>query len=109
MDWRFALRGTVAPSGEVVVVAIDEAGIQALGGWPLPRQVLAQAVERLSAAGARVIAFDLQLQELEQPTIGGAPGFGDQRLIAAIRRGSAVILPFTFSLRDAAGSAWNCT
>lgn len=105
LDWRFALRGPVAPSGEVVVVAIDEASIQALGGWPLPRQVLAQVVERLSAAGAHVIAFDLQLQELEQPTIGGAPGFGDQRLIAAIRAAPKVILPFAFSFHDAPGSA----
>ena len=104
LDWRFALRGPIAPSGEVVIVAIDEASIRALGRWPLPRQVLAQAVERLSAAGARVIAFDLQLQELEQPTIGGAPGPGDQQLIAAIRS-AQVILPFAFSFSDAPGSA----
>ena len=105
LDWRFALRGPVSPSGEVVLVGIDESSIRALGAWPLRRQVLAQAVERLSAAGARVIAFDLQLQELEQPTIGGAPGFGDQRLIAAIRNGPEVILPFAFSFHDAPGSA----
>lgn len=104
LDWRFPLRGALVPSGEVVVVAVNEASIQALGGWPLPRQVLAQAVERLAEAGARVIAFDLMLLELEQPTIGGAPGFGDQRLITAIRNGPEVILPFAFSFRDAPGS-----
>jgi adenylate cyclase len=105
LDWRFALRGPVPPSGEVVLVAIDEASVQALGGWPLPRHVLAEAVKRLSEAGARVIAFDLLLLELEQPTIGGAPGVGDQRLIAAIRNARPVLLPFAFSFRDQPGSS----
>ena len=105
LDWRFTLRGPIPPSGEVVLVAIDEASVQALGGWPLRRRVLAEAVERLSEAGTRVIAFDLLLLELEQPTIGGAPGMGDQRLIAAIRNARRVLLPFAFSFRDQPGSA----
>ena len=62
----------------------DDHSIEKLGGWPLARDALAQAVERLNAAGAEVIALDLLLLELEQPTIGGAPGRGDQRLIEAI-------------------------
>ncbi len=103
LDWRFALRGELAPGGDVVIIAIDEAAIQALGGWPLPRRVLADAVDRLTRAGARVIAFDLLLLELEQPTIGGAPGHGDQLLIGALRAAPQVILPFAFGFQDQPG------
>jgi adenylate cyclase len=105
LDWRFALRGPIAPGGEVALVTIDEAGLQALGGWPLPRQVLAEAVEQLAKAGARVIAFDLLLLELEPPTLGGAPGPGDQRLIAAMHRGPPVLLPFAFRFEEGPGAA----
>jgi adenylate cyclase len=105
LDWRFALRGPVAPGGEVVIVAIDEASIQAFGGWPIRREVLARVVEQLTQAGARVIVFDLLLLALEPPTIGGAPGLGDQRLIAAIRNSPGVLLPFAFDFEDAPGAA----
>ena len=105
LDWRFGLRGPLAPGGDVVILAIDERSIEALGGWPLPRRVLAEAVERLSQAGAKVIAFDLLLLELEPPTIGGAPGFGDQRLIAAIRNAPETVLPFAMIFQDGVDAA----
>jgi adenylate cyclase len=104
LDWRFALRGPIAPGGEVAIVAIDEEAVQAFGGWPIRREVLARVVEQLTQAGARLIAFDLLLLELEQPTIGGAPGVGDQRLIAAIRNSPGVLLPFAFDFQGAPAS-----
>jgi adenylate cyclase len=105
LDWRFALRGPLAPGGEVVIVAIDEASIQAFGGWPIRREILARAVEQLTQAGAKLIAFDLMLHELERPTIGGAPGVGDQRLISAIRGSPGVLLPFAFDFQEPSGAA----
>ena len=47
----------------VRVVDIDEASLKAQGQWPWPRTRLADLVERLHAAGAAVIAFDVLLTE----------------------------------------------
>lgn len=47
----------------IVLVAIDEESIQKIGRWPWPRTVLAEAVERLSAAKAKVIGLQIFLSE----------------------------------------------
>ncbi|MGH9866901.1 MAG: EAL domain-containing protein [Candidatus Polarisedimenticolia bacterium] len=58
MDLRFALaRG--APTGQVVVVAVDPRSLDALDVWPWPRGYHATVLENLVAAGARRIAFDV--------------------------------------------------
>lgn len=43
------------PLAEVVVVAIDEPSLASIGPWPWPRDVHAQLIDRLSAAGAKTI------------------------------------------------------
>ena len=58
-DWQVRLRGPSAPPQPVVLVTISERDIQALGTWPVPDAVLARALERLSAAGARAIGVDI--------------------------------------------------
>lgn len=54
-------RATVA--APVSVVDIDEASLKAYGQWPWPRTRIAELVQRLHAAGAKVIAFDVLLTE----------------------------------------------
>ena len=50
---------THPPSGEIVVAAInDESSVQ-LGEWPWPRRVQAKLIDKLHAAGARRITYDL--------------------------------------------------
>ncbi|MBN1964676.1 MAG: CHASE2 domain-containing protein, partial [Anaerolineae bacterium] len=78
-------------SGEVVIVAIDDASLAAYGRFSdWPRTLHATLVQTLSEAGARVIAFDILFAE-------SAPG--DDRLARAIadaRRSEArtrVVLP----------------
>lgn len=51
------------PALPVRIVAIDEASLAAFGQWPWPRQLLAELVERLTAAGAAAIAFDVIFSE----------------------------------------------
>ena len=51
------------PSFPVVIVAIDEASLARIGQWPWPRTKLADLVAKLSAAGARAIAFDVLFSE----------------------------------------------
>lgn len=65
-DFRLRWRGEIPTTGEVVIVAIDEKSLQELGQWPWPRVVMAQLIEGLSKAGARVIALDIIWAEPEQ-------------------------------------------
>ena len=58
LDLRARLQKRPA-SGELVLVTIDPASLQALNSWPWPRCYHAQVLERLLAAGARRIAFDI--------------------------------------------------
>jgi adenylate cyclase len=48
-----------SPSPNIVVVGIDDASLQTYGQWPWPRDLHAQAIDNLAAAGAQVIAFDV--------------------------------------------------
>lgn len=66
LDMRFQLRGPVPPGPPVVIVAIDQKSQEALGRWPFPRSYLAQAVDALREAGARVIAFDINFPQPDQ-------------------------------------------
>jgi adenylate cyclase len=101
LDWRFRLRGPVAPGGETALLMIDDATLAALGRWPVPRKALATAVDRLAADRASVIAFDLLLAEAEPVSAGGDTGSGglsegDRALAVAIRAAGRVVVPFAF-------------
>lgn len=70
LNSRFLLRGPELPSGDVVIVGYDEKSIQALGRWPISRRLIAEAIDRVSAEGAKTVAMDyLWLEpELDLPT-----------------------------------------
>lgn len=65
LDLRFHLRGVQRPEVPVVLIVIDDQSIAELGRWPWSRTHFATVVRRLTAAGARVIAFDLLFSEPE--------------------------------------------
>jgi hypothetical protein len=47
---------TRTPSDKVAVIAIDEQSIANIGRWPWSREIMAEMVEKLAAAKAKVIA-----------------------------------------------------
>ena len=64
IDQRFEVRGERARPDAVAVVAIDGPTFSELGErWPLRRRLHARVIDRLKAAGARVIAYDVQFTE----------------------------------------------
>lgn len=65
LDLRFHLRGVKSPTPKIVLVVIDDRSIAELGRWPWSRRRLAEMVQRLQQAGAKVIAFDLLFTEAE--------------------------------------------
>lgn len=67
VDARFQLRSAEA-ADDVVVVAIDDVTFSRTGlQWPFPRSLHADAVDRLTAAGARTIVYDVQFTEATEP------------------------------------------
>ena len=130
-DLQFKLRGVRPPGDQVVIAAIDEASLAALGRWPWPRSVMARLITRLSEAGAKVIAVDVLLSEPEVSGeqraaarlaerlrglgLGAAPGEAvgrelaafaqesdhDAQLEAAIRKSGRVVLPIVFDINPA--------
>jgi adenylate cyclase len=62
-DSMFHWRGPIEPTGDVVVVDIDEQSLRELGQWPWPRDLLARMVRTIDAAGPRVTGFDIVFAE----------------------------------------------
>jgi HD-GYP domain-containing protein (c-di-GMP phosphodiesterase class II) len=82
---RYQLRGE-QPASDVAVVTIDDASISHLGiQWPLPRSLHARAIDRLRAAGARLIVYDVQFTEQTRPR-------DDLALFEAVRRTPGTVL-----------------
>ncbi len=85
----FRLRGVRTPPPDVVVIGIDKRSSDALGlvndprKWP--RSLHAELVDRLTAAGAAGIVFDMFFEEPR-------PGSEDAAFAAAVRRAGNVIL-----------------
>jgi EAL domain-containing protein (putative c-di-GMP-specific phosphodiesterase class I)/CHASE2 domain-containing sensor protein len=84
-------------SGDVHIVEIDARSIQAIAKWPWPRGIHARIIDRLVAAKARSIAFDVDLSATSDPV-------EDAKLAAALdRAGGGVSLP-TFRQEAGAGA-----
>ncbi|MEA2412063.1 MAG: adenylate cyclase [Thermoleophilaceae bacterium] len=86
VDARFTIRGHHDPRAGIAVVALDGRTLSELGlRPPLPRLLHARVIDRLRAAHAKLIAYDIQF-------IGPArPAAQDRALIAAIRRAHPVL------------------
>ncbi|HZQ90840.1 MAG TPA: serine/threonine-protein kinase [Terriglobales bacterium] len=64
-DLRAKLRAHSAANDNVILVAIDDPSIQAIGRWPWPRAYMAEAIDQLSEAGAKVIGLDVFFSDPE--------------------------------------------
>ena len=87
-------------SGQIVVVKIDDASLREYGNWPWPRRDHAQLIDRLTAAGANRIFFDIIFAY-------PADAANDRALADAIRRSGKVTLPTRFKLGNYDGTSLN--
>lgn len=60
---------TYDPALPVRIVDIDEASLSRVGQWPWPRTTVAELLQRLSAAGAATVAFDVLFAEPDQTSL----------------------------------------
>lgn len=100
LDWRFQIRGPLVPEGNVVLVTIDDRTLAELGRWPLSRSWLTEALDAISADGARGIVFDLLLVGSETVS-GSASGQAvsdpnDRALAESMLRAGNAIVPYAF-------------
>ena len=79
---------TRAAAPDILLLAIDEISLARNGRWPWSRQVLADVVERLAAAGSGPVLLDVILSEAQ----AGEPA-ADARLADAIGVHGRVVLP----------------
>jgi adenylate cyclase len=104
LDARFSIRGTQRAPSNIVLVQIDNATLQELAlrhlrsQYPFPRTYDARVIDHLRAAGAKVIAVDLQFT---QPTDEA----DDQALAAAVERSSGKVVLVTTEVKTGGGTA----
>lgn len=85
-------------SGNVVLVAIDDASLRDIGRWPWPRRHHATLIDQITGAGADRIFFDVMVSTKSDPA--------DDRLLAeAIERSKIVTLPTQTQIGPNEGSA----
>ncbi len=118
-----AARHSPGSTERIAIVAIDEDSINKIGRWPWPRNVLADVIDRLVAAKAKVIGLQILLNEPQSDAglsyirrIGASLGRSargevgrlllqaeqelntDRRLAEAIPAAGNVLLPMHFTL-----------
>ncbi len=65
-DFHFLSRGVIEPTGEVVIIAIDEKSIDKFGRWPWQRKRIAELIDKLNEYEAKVVAFDIVFSEPDE-------------------------------------------
>lgn len=88
------------PSDRILLVAIDDASLAAIGQWPWRRNVHGEAIRKLAAAKPAAIAYDVLFTE------PGRSAGEDAELSAALRR-ARVVLPVLFDAPGANGHAFD--
>ena len=81
------------PATDSLVVAIDDASLQALGRWPWPRQRHAELIDVLRNAGTQAVGYNVLFTE---PSADPAE---DARLAEAIAAHGQIVLPIVPSTR----------
>ncbi|MCG8380510.1 MAG: adenylate/guanylate cyclase domain-containing protein [Proteobacteria bacterium] len=62
-DLLFINRGTIEPTGNVVIIDIDERSLKEIGQFPWKRSDVAKMINNLSEAGVTAIGFDIMFSE----------------------------------------------
>ena len=73
-------------SGDIVIVTIDDRSLREVGRWPWPRRYHAELTDKLTAAGAKRIFFDVLFETRSDPA-------DDRLLVESLQRSGRVTLP----------------
>jgi adenylate cyclase len=81
------------PQLPVKIIDVDNASLERLGQWPWPRTYIAELIERLVAAGAVTVAFDVVFAEPDRSSPDQALDMWPQTLEVIALRESVAALP----------------
>lgn len=84
-DWLMRWRGPLPPADELLIVAIDERSLARFGRFPWPRSLMAEALNKLSAAQPKAIVLDVLYSEATNEA-------EDRALATAVARAGKVIV-----------------
>ena len=104
------------PSGEVVIVDVDESSLSALGQWPWPRDLMARLVDRVRDHGARTVGLDIVFAEPDRydQEASGHPAVSDglltttDRTLAHSLSTGGVVLGYAMLFDELAPGADRC-
>ncbi|HEX4954411.1 MAG TPA: adenylate/guanylate cyclase domain-containing protein [Thermoanaerobaculia bacterium] len=96
VDQMMASRGRQAADPRIAIVAIDAESVDAYGQFPWPRTRIAELVDRLSSAGAKVIALDLVFSEPSRRDEKVDLSAEDGELATAMARAGNVVAGYYF-------------
>ncbi|HKX91528.1 MAG TPA: EAL domain-containing protein [Sphingomicrobium sp.] len=99
-DYLRIARNSLHPhraSGQVVVVRIDDRSLREYGNWPWPRAYHAKLIDRLTAAGANHIFYDINFSY-------PADEANDRAFANSIRRSGGVTLASRFKVGSRDGA-----
>lgn len=92
------MRAEAGPADEdIVIIAIDDRSLEALGQWPWPRDLHARLIDRLTQAQAGPVAYDVLFTEASPQ---------DGALAAALARNGNVRLPVVLDAPGLNGAAF---
>jgi Predicted transmembrane sensor domain len=80
--WGWTLSPDTQLEERVSVIAIDEKSVEQLGAWPWSRETMARLSEALTSYGVQLQLYDIVFPEARE---------GDERFLAALGNGSAVL------------------
>lgn len=63
---KFRVRGPTESKNPIVIVAIDDQSLSAVGRWPWHRDAISYLIEKIFQAGARVVGLDMVFSEADQ-------------------------------------------
>ncbi len=69
LDVFFNVRGPVKPTGQVIIVDVDDKSLTEMGQWPVPRTEIARLIRNMKADGVRVIGFDIVFAEPDRNSL----------------------------------------
>lgn len=88
-DLSFQIRGIEEPNQDIVIIAITDENLKAVGVWPWPRGYHASLLNILDRVKPSVVFFDMILSEASRPD-------QDELFSQAIKKAGNVILSYYF-------------
>jgi CHASE2 domain-containing sensor protein len=96
---------TRAPSGQIVIVDIDDRSLTTIGQWPWRRDVIGQLIDRLRDLGASTVALDIIFAE---PDRFDSAGVTPDAALAEVLRPGRVVLGYAMTFGGGHGAPHAC-